>query len=70
MKEPKSVAVSFRVSPRFKRCLAEAASHERHSQTNLLEHLLFSYCDANGLGKRPTLGGARKANAHKNAREG
>jgi predicted transcriptional regulator len=40
----KNIAVSFRVSPRFKKLLEEAASRENRSQTNMLETLLFSYC--------------------------
>ncbi|BAL23678.1 hypothetical protein [Azoarcus sp. KH32C] len=48
-RELKSVSVSFRVSPRFKELLACAAAVERRSQTNLLEMLLFAYCERNGL---------------------
>lgn len=44
-KELKSVSVSFRASPRFKEMLASAAAEERRSQANLLEMLLFSYCE-------------------------
>ena len=45
----KSVSVSFRVTPRFKRCLELAASHEDRSQTNVLEKLLFDFCRKNKL---------------------
>jgi len=48
-KELKSVSVSFRASPRFKEMLASAAAEERRSQANLLEMLLFSYCEKKGL---------------------
>lgn len=48
-KELKSVSVSFRASPRFKEMLALAAAEERRSQANLLEMLLFSYCEKKGL---------------------
>jgi hypothetical protein len=41
MAEEKSVAVSFRVTPRFKRLLEAAASQANRSQTNMLETLLF-----------------------------
>lgn len=49
MAEEKSVAVSFRVTPRFKRLLEAAASRVNRSQTNMLETLLFEYCRANGI---------------------
>jgi hypothetical protein len=44
MKSPKNISVSFRVSERFKLLLTAAAVHERRSRTNLLEILLFSFC--------------------------
>lgn len=50
MPEEKSVAVSFRVTPRFKRLLEAASSRENRSQTNMLETLLFEYCRVNSLG--------------------
>ena len=46
MSEGKNVSVSFRVSPRFKALLEAAAVRELRSQTNMLEMLLFQYCDA------------------------
>ena len=49
VKEPKTISVSFRVSARFKECLAAAAEHERRTQTNFLENLVFSYCEEHGL---------------------
>ncbi|GKT26045.1 hypothetical protein [Acidovorax sp. SUPP3334] len=49
MSEGKNVSISFRVSPRFKCLLAAAAARERRSQTNMLEMLLFAYCDEHGL---------------------
>lgn len=49
MVEEKSVAVSFRVTPRFKRLLEAAASRGNRSQTNMLETVLFEYCRANGI---------------------
>jgi hypothetical protein len=45
----KNIAVSFRVSPRFKELLEKAASRENRSQTNMLETLLFSYCKQHGV---------------------
>jgi hypothetical protein len=44
MADDKSVSVSFRVTPRFKRLLQAAAAREYRSQTNLLETLLFAHC--------------------------
>ena len=49
MTEEKSVAVSFRVTPRFKRLLQAAAEREHRSQTNLLETLLFAHCVKHGV---------------------
>lgn len=49
MGEEKSVSVSFRVTPRFKRLLQAAAEREHRSQTNLLETLLFAHCIQHGL---------------------
>lgn len=49
MAEEKSVAVSFRVTPRFKRLLESAASQANRSQTNMLETLLFEHCRANSI---------------------
>ncbi len=49
MHEEKSVAVSFRVTPRFKRLLQAAAEGEHRSQTNLLETLLFAHCSKHGV---------------------
>jgi hypothetical protein len=49
MPDGKTVSLSFRVSPRFKRLLEAAAGHERRSLTNMLEALLFAYCDEHGI---------------------
>lgn len=49
MTEGKNVSVSFRVSPRFKELLEAAAARERRSQTNMLETLLFAYCEENEI---------------------
>jgi uncharacterized protein (DUF1778 family) len=45
MPAEKTVAVSFRVSPRFKLLLEAAAAREHRSLTNMLEALLYSYCE-------------------------
>lgn len=49
MVEEKSVSISFRVTPRFKRLLQAAAEREHRSQTNLLETLLFAHCAEHGV---------------------
>lgn len=45
----KSIAISFRITPRLKRLFEAAASHERRSLTNMLEVLVEDYCARNGL---------------------
>lgn len=49
MFESKNVSISFRISPRFKLLLEAAAARERRSQTNMLEMLLFAYCEKHGI---------------------
>lgn len=49
MPSVKTISLSFRVSPRFKRLLEAAATREQRSQTNMLETLLFAYCDKHGI---------------------
>jgi hypothetical protein len=49
MPAEKTVAVSFRVSPHFKQLLEAAAARERRSQTNMLETLLFDFCQQQGI---------------------
>jgi predicted transcriptional regulator len=66
MDATKNISVSFRVSARFKRLLDAAAAQERRSRTNMLETLLFAFCEEHGIqipaageeGKKKT--GARK----------
>ncbi|MFJ1260583.1 hypothetical protein [Cupriavidus sp. CuC1] len=45
----KTVSVSYRVSPQFKQLLETAAANERRSQTNMLEKLVFEYCQVHGI---------------------
>lgn len=49
MPAEKTIAVSFRVSPRFKLLLKTVAARDRRSQTNMLETLLFDYCEERGI---------------------
>ena len=49
MRAEKNISISFRVSPRFKRLLEASAAREHRSQTNMLETLLFAYCDAHDV---------------------
>lgn len=45
----KTVALSMRVTPEFKRLLELAAAAEQRSKTNLLEKLLVDFCRMKGL---------------------
>jgi hypothetical protein len=49
MTAEKTIAVSFRVSPRFKLLLEAAAATQHRSQTNMLERLLFDFCEQEGI---------------------
>ena len=68
MTAAKSIAVSFRVSPRFKLLLEAAAASRHRSQTNMLETLLFDFCEQQGIqlsvaekpAGRPSKGGKKK----------
>lgn len=62
MQLEKSVAISFRVTPHFKRLLEAAAKRENRSQTNLLETLLFAYCREHGV--EDELSAAQAAEKH------
>ena len=53
MTAAKNISVSFRVSERFKRLLDAAAARERRSRTNMLEILLFGFCEEHDI-KVPT----------------
>lgn len=64
MAAEKTVSVSFRVSPKFKALLEVAASGENRSLTNMLETLLFTYCEEHGL--REPSGTNNKASGRKN----
>lgn len=52
--EGKRVAVSFRVTPEFKRCLKLAAESEKRSQTNMLEWIVFDFCRRRGISASQT----------------
>ncbi|WP_194724093.1 hypothetical protein [Noviherbaspirillum malthae] len=49
MPSEKNVSISFRVSPRFKMLLEAAAARENRSLTNMMETLLFAYCERHGV---------------------
>ncbi len=55
VKELKTVSVSFRVSPRFKRALEIAATSVNRTQANFLETLIFEYCATHGISVKSTL---------------
>jgi hypothetical protein len=49
MSAEKTVSMSFRVTPRFKLLLKEAAARDNRSLTNMLETLLMNHCSAHGI---------------------
>lgn len=53
--DAKRIPVSFRVTPQFKRALELAAEREQRSQTNLVEKLLFDFCEKSGIEVGPAL---------------
>lgn len=63
MSAEKTVAISFRVSPRFKHLLEAAAARENRSQTNMLETLLYQYCEQQGIDGQPSPTKKKKASA-------
>jgi hypothetical protein len=58
MNPAKNIAVSFRVSERFKLLLEAAAKAEGRSRTNMLETLLYAFCEERGITTEP--GSVRK----------
>jgi hypothetical protein len=63
MHAEKTVSISFRVSPRFKRLLETAAACEHRSLTNMLETLLFTHCEQLGIEDLPASAKNKKARA-------
>ena len=63
MRAEKTVSVSFRVSPRFKRLLEASAAREHRSLTNMLETLLFTHCEQHGIEEPPVPTEKKKARA-------
>ncbi|MBU0791593.1 MAG: hypothetical protein KKC55_14085 [Gammaproteobacteria bacterium] len=53
MTAEKTIAVSFRVSRRFKSLLRSAAARERRSQANMIETLLLDHCAKHGITEAP-----------------
>ncbi|MCG2593014.1 hypothetical protein LZ009_09495 [Ramlibacter sp. XY19] len=49
MTAEKTVSISFRVTPRFKELLEQAAAKEHRSQINMLEVLLYEHCRNQGI---------------------
>ena len=60
MNAEKTIAMSFRVSPHFKVLLEAAAARENRSMTNMLETLLFAYCEQQGLKEQKSSTGKSK----------
>lgn len=63
MPSEKTVAVSFRVTPRFKLLLVAAAARNHRSLTNMLETLLYSYCEQERIEPCPPEDARRKPNS-------
>lgn len=49
MTAEKTISISFRVTPRFKELLEQAAAKEHRSQVNMLEVLLYNHCRTQGI---------------------
>lgn len=49
MKAARSVAVTFRISPKTRSLLEAAAAHERRSLTNRFEVLVEDFCARHGI---------------------
>lgn len=49
MASEKTVSLSFRVTPGFKRLLEAAAAREKRSLTNMLEVLLDRHCEQENI---------------------
>jgi len=49
MTAERTVSMSFRVTPKFRRLLVAAAEKQNRSLTNMLETLLFEFCAENGI---------------------
>jgi uncharacterized protein (DUF1778 family) len=64
MAAAKTVSMSFRVSPKFKALLDAAAAHENRSLTNMLETLVFAYCDKLSLKEPAAKVGKPKGGRH------
>lgn len=63
MQANKIVSISFRVTPRFKELLKAAAQSQNRNQTNMLESLVFAFCEQHGIKAQATKGGlSKKAN--------
>lgn len=49
MRDRKTQAINLRMSPRTKELLRRAAESEHRTLSNMLEFLIFEYCDRNGI---------------------
>lgn len=49
MNDTKTEQVNLRMSPRAKRLLKVAAEREHRSATNMVEYLVFAYCEQHGI---------------------
>ncbi len=65
MKAARSVAVTFRISPKTRHLLEAAAAHERRSLTNMFEVLVEDFCARNDIAESEH-SGSRPAGARGN----
>jgi len=49
MQNKKTQTLNLRLAPRTKAALREASAHANRSMGNLLEVLIFEYCETHGL---------------------
>lgn len=66
--QKKSAVLAVRVTPEFKDALRRAAAHERRSQSNLLEVLVYEYCERTGLRTTKSEGVVRTRGVEKGVR--
>ena len=49
MTQPKSVPISFRMTPETKDLLALCAEHEHRSMASMMEHMVHAYAEIQGI---------------------
>jgi hypothetical protein len=49
MADVKTEQLGLRITPMAKALLREAATREHRSASNMVEHLIYEYCEKNGI---------------------